>query len=102
MNLAYTRSSNSTKLAAINEYNGIGAYFEKIEAEILENPFDSICERIITSDGRKVKAYKKTVMNDIFSGHFPNLYLYLSMSYAASQDNDTLVVIGVYIRTYSP
>jgi hypothetical protein len=102
MNLVYTHSSDSAKGAAINEYNGIGAYFEKIEAEILEYPFDSVCEKIITSDGRILKAYKKTVMTDIFSGRFPNSYLYLSLSYAASQDNDTLVVLGVYIRTYSP
>jgi hypothetical protein len=102
MKLEYTDLSKGIKRTAINEYKGISAYFEKAEAEILRNPFDSICETIIANGDRIEKAYKKTVKTDIFSGRFPNLYLYLSLSYAGSPDKTTLVVYGVYIRTYSP
>jgi hypothetical protein len=77
-------------------------YFEKAEAEILKNPFDSICETIIVNGNHIIKTYKKTVRTDIFSGRFPNTYLYLSLSYAENSDKTKLVIYGVYLRTYAP
>jgi len=102
MKLEYTDSSKSIKQKALEEYKGISAYFEKAEAEILKSPFDSICETIIINGTRIEKTYKKTVKTDIFSGRFPNSYLYLSLSYAESPDKTKLVIYGVYIRTYLP
>jgi hypothetical protein len=102
MKLEYTALANSIKQKALNDYEGIAAYFDKAEAEILLNPFDSVYEAIIANGERVNKAYKKTVKTDIFSGRFPNSYLYLSLSYAASSDKTKLKVYGVYIRTYAP
>jgi len=102
MRLEYTDSSKRIKQNALNEYNKINTYFENAEAEILKNPFDSICETIIVNGGLIVKTYKKTVKTNIFSGRFPNSYLYLSLSYAESSDKTKLIVYGVFIRTYSP
>jgi len=102
MTLVYTVLSNSMKQKALDEYSGIAVYFDKIESEILANPFDSVCETILANGKRVNKAYKKTVKTDIFSGRFPNSYLYLSLSYAESPDKTKLIVFGVYIRTYAP
>jgi len=102
MKLEYTDSSKSIKQKALDEYKGINMYFEKAETEILKNPFDSICETIVVNGNLVIKTYKKTVKTDIFSGRFPNSYLYLSLSYAENTDKTKLVIYGVYIRTYSP
>jgi hypothetical protein len=101
MKLEYTDSSKSIKQKALDEYKGISMYFEKAEAEILKNPFDSICETLIVNENR-IKTYKKTVRTDIFSGRFPNSYLYLSLSYAENSDKTKMLIYGVYIRTYTP
>lgn len=102
MKLEYTDSSKEIKRKALIEYKGISVYFEKAETEIIKNPFDSICETIIANGNRVQKTYKKTVKTDIFSGRFPNSYLYLSLSYAENPDKTKLIVYGVYIRTYAP
>jgi len=101
MKLEYTDSSNSIKQRLLKEYKGIELYFTKAENEILEKPFDSICETIII-DGRRIDTYKKTVKTAIFSGRFPNAYLYVSLSYAQNTDKTKLVVYGVFVRSYSP
>ncbi|MDR2470531.1 MAG: hypothetical protein LBD09_00275 [Treponema sp.] len=102
MKLEYTDLSKSVKDKALEDYKGMDAYFAKAETEILRNPFDSVCETIIVEGKRVHKTYKKTIKTDIFSGRFPNSYLYLSLSYAETPDNSRLIVYGVYIRTYAP
>jgi len=102
MKLEYTASSNDTKQKALTEYKGIAVYFNKLEAKILAHPFDSVCETIITKEELKINAYKKTVKTDIFSGRFPNSYLYLSLSYVEKLDKTGIIVYGVFIRTYMP
>ena len=102
MKLEYADFCKNIKQAALDEYKGINMYFEKAEADILKNPFDSISETLIVNGNRTVKTYKKTVRTDIFSGRFPNSYLYLSLSYAENTDKTKLVIYGVYIRTYAP
>ena len=101
MKLEYTDSSKSIKADLLKKYQGIQQYFEKAELEILEKPFDSVRETIIVG-GRRIDTYKKTVKTAIFSGRFPNAYLYVSLSYAANTDKTKLVICGVFVRTYAP
>jgi len=101
MKLEYTDASKKIKQEALNEYSGMDAYFDRAETEIIRNPFDSVCETLIVNGQRK-KTYKKTIKTDIFSGRFPNSYLYLSLSYAENSDKTKLIIYGVFIRTYSP
>ena len=102
MKLEYTASSKEIKEKILNSYKGMTDYFTKLEAEILKSPYDSVIETIIAKGQRINKTYKKTVKTDIFSGRFPNSYLYLSLSYAETPDKTKLLVYGVYVRTYSP
>ena len=58
--LEYTALSKKIKEKALNDYRGIAVYFDKLESEILANPYDSVFETIIANGERINKAYKKT------------------------------------------
>jgi len=100
MNLGYSPRADQLKQKILRKYAGIKTYFDQLEKQILESPYDAAEENDII-EGRHVTAYKRSVKTGLFSGNFFSSYLYVSLSYGIDESKQQIAIIGVYVHSYS-
>jgi len=100
MKLGYSPQADQLKRKILRKYAGINTYFDQLEKQIQESPYDAAEENDII-EGRPVTAYKRSVKTGLFSGNFFSSYLYLSLSYGVNESKQQIAIIGAYVHSYS-
>jgi len=100
MKLVYSPSAEQLKKKILQKYSGIGSYFDKLEKNIEESPYNASEEKFVI-EGRPVTAQKRKVRTGLSSGNFLISYLYLSLTYVTDEPNQRIVIIGVYVNYYN-
>jgi hypothetical protein len=71
-------------------------YFEQLENAIVKNP-ELSTEEVDLVYGQKSHVRKRAIKTCFFSGMLPDTYLYLTVTYGITTENEP-VLIGAYIR----
>ena len=89
MKVVYSPRADQLKEKILREYSGMNTYFDQLENNIQQSPYEAAEEKIV-AEGIPVTAYKRNVKTGLFSGNLFFSYLYLSLSYVVTEPKEQI------------
>jgi hypothetical protein len=93
MKLVYSTLYKKTKDQIISLYSCFHDYFDDVEALIQKDPLASR-EELILFQGKHIHVRKRYIKTTFFSGLLPDSYLYLTLTYAITTDDQIVLILA--------